>query len=283
MNVPLGLALSLVSAIAISWAYTWQHDAASGMEPLSLRRPLRAARLLLSHRGWLIGLGLETVGWLLYAAALRLAPLALVQGVTASGIAVLALITAHGRPSQLARREQLAVVASVLGLVLLSLSLVGVDVTDRTPNAIAAVVWLLACAGGATALWVVPMPVPRAAALGLASGVFFAAGDICLKLVVEGGWWIVAGVPMIAFYAVGTLCLQSAFQHGDALTGAGLATLATNALPIAAGFVLFGESLPGGIRSVAQLAGFVAIVGGAILLADKRQPSEVRQPAEAIP
>ena len=38
--------------------------------------------------------------------------------------------------------------------------------------------------------------------------------------------------------------LQAAFQHGSALTTAGLSTLLTNALPIAAGMVLFHEPLP---------------------------------------
>jgi len=270
----LGLALGLLSAIAIGWAYTWQHDAAAGMEPLSLRHPIRAIRLLIRHRGWLIGLGLESGGWLLYVAALRLAPLALVQGVSAAGIAVLALLAARGHPRRLSGRTQLATALAVGGLVLLSLSLVGVHVVDHRPQAVAAVGWLVACGVAAAALWFLPLGVPRAAALGLASGAFFAGGDISVKLFVEGGWWLVALGPMIGFYVLGTLCLQSAFQHGDALTGAGISTLATNALPIAAGFVLFGESLPSGARGVAQVAGFATIVAGAILLADVKAPGQ---------
>jgi hypothetical protein len=266
-----GLVLGLASAVAISWAYTWQHDAAARMEPLSVRRPLRAARLLLRDRAWLVGLGLESGGWVLYAIGLRLAPLALVQGVSAAGIAVLALVGVRGRVSRLSTRERLATLAATIGLVLLSASLVGTSVSDRAPQALAAVVWLAACAGGAALLWAVPSRFPKVAALGLAAGVLFAGGDICLKLVVEGGWWVVAAIPMLAYYILGTLALQSAFQHGDTLTSAGLATLATNALPIAAGFVLFGEALPTGLRGAAQVGGFAVIVAGAILLADKRQ------------
>ena len=47
-------------------------------------------------RRWLIAFGAETAGWLMYVAALRLAPLALVQAVAASGVAVLAFATAQG-------------------------------------------------------------------------------------------------------------------------------------------------------------------------------------------
>ena len=48
----------------------------------------------------------------MYVAALRLAPLALVQAVVASGVAVLAFATARGRPSRLARREPLGSVVT---------------------------------------------------------------------------------------------------------------------------------------------------------------------------
>jgi hypothetical protein len=51
-----------------------------------------------------------------------LAALRLVQAVAASGIAVLAFATAHGHPSRLARREQLAVVLPIVGLTLLALT-----------------------------------------------------------------------------------------------------------------------------------------------------------------
>ena len=63
---------------------------------------------------------------LMYVAALRLAPLALVQSVTASGVAVLASVTARGHPSRLARREHIAVILALTGLVLLGLWIIGV-------------------------------------------------------------------------------------------------------------------------------------------------------------
>ena len=89
-----------MSALAVNWAYTKEHDAAVTLPPLSPRRPFRSLGLLLGNRGWLIGFGTETAGWLVYVAALRLAPLSLVQAVSASGIAVLALFSVHGHPGQ---------------------------------------------------------------------------------------------------------------------------------------------------------------------------------------
>ena len=60
--------------------------------------------------------------------------------------------------------------------------------------------------------------------------------------------------------------LQWAYQRGAALTAAGMATLATNAIPIAAGFVLFGEKLPGGMRAILQIASFACLVASAVAL-----------------
>ena len=250
----------------MNWAYTKEHDAVAAMPRLSPRRPFRSLGLLLGNRAWLIGFGTETAGWLVYVAALRLAPLSLVQAVSASGIAVLALFTVHGHPGRLARHERLAVSIALIGLVLLAGSLVDSTPSSHTPHPVSVVVWLGASAGAAAALIVVRTRLVRAAALGLSAGLLFADGDISAKLITSGGIWLLALLSLVVCYAAGTSVLQAGFQRGSALTAAGIATLVTNAVPIAAGFVLFDESLPPGVRGVLQIAAFASIVASAALL-----------------
>jgi hypothetical protein len=250
----------------VNWAYAKEHDAVAELPLLTARRPLRSLGLLLGSRDWLVGFGTETAGWLVYVTALTLAPLSLVQAVSASGIAVLAFLGAQGHPSRLSIRERLAVGIALLGLVLLSLSLVGARPASHAPHGVGVVVWLTAAAAIAIALTALRIPLTRAAALGLAAGLFFSDGDISAKLVSFGGIWLVALVPLVACYAAGTGLLQAAFQHGSALTAAGIATLVTNAVPIAAGFVLFAEALPHGIKGALQIAAFASIVASAGLL-----------------
>ena len=250
----------------MNWAYTKEHDAAAALPPLSPQRPFRSLGLLLGNRGWLIGFATETAGWLIYVAALRLAPLSLVQAVSASGIAVLALLSVHGHPGRLGRYERLAVGIALIGLVLLSLSLVGSTPSSHTPHPVSVVLWLAGAAGAAVALIAVRIRLSRAAALGLAAGLLFADGDVSAKLVASGGIWFLALLSLVVCYAAGTSVLQAAFQHGSALTAAGIATLVTNAVSIAAGFVLFDESLPPGARGVLQVAAFGSIVASAALL-----------------
>lgn len=268
----IGLALAFASALITNAAYSLEHDAAASLPPLSPRRPLRSATLLLRDRRWLLAFAAESVGWLIYVAALRLAPLALVQAVVASGVAVLAFASAHGHPSRLAQRERYAVVLALAGLIMLALSLVGIEPSDHHPAVLVISVWLAACAGGAALLIVIPGHFARAASLGLATGLLFADGDISAKLVGYGGPWLIALVTLIVGYAAGTSVLQSAYQHGDALTAAGTATMVTNVVPILAGFVVFHETLPYGFRAVVQVAAFAALVLSAVLLAHPQTP-----------
>ena len=212
------------------------------------------------------GFATESAGWLVYIAALRLAPISLVQAVSASGIAVLALVMVHGHPGRLARNEQIAVVVAVTGLVLLSLSVVGTNQQDQAPEWAAVAIWLGGSVAAALILAGLRLPLARGPALGLAAGLLFAGGDISAKLVVYGGLWFFAILSLIVCYGLGTSVLQAGFQHSNALTAAGLATLATNAVPIAAGFVLFGEELPGGAKGALQVAAFASLVVSAVLL-----------------
>jgi drug/metabolite transporter (DMT)-like permease len=281
----IGLTLAFASALVTNTAYSLEHDAAARLPPLSPRRPFRSVQVLLRDRRWLLAFGAESAGWLMYVAALRLAPLSLVQAVVASGVAVLAFATARGHPSRLARREQLAVILVIAGLVLLALSLVGTSESDQHPPVIGIVIWLAACGAGAALLIAIPTRFGRAASLGLAAGLLFADGDISAKLVGYGGPWLIALATLIVAYAVGTSVLQWAYQKGDALTAAGTATMVTNAVPIAAGFVLFGESLPHGPRAVLQVAAFACLVVGAVALGHQQPPPAAKPapPAETAP
>src|SRR5437763_6232075 len=89
MNVgtAIGLALAVASTTLTNLAYSREHDAAAALPTLSMRRPLHSLHVLLTDRSWMLGFGLESGGFALYAAALALAPLAVVQSIGAGGSA----------------------------------------------------------------------------------------------------------------------------------------------------------------------------------------------------
>jgi hypothetical protein len=265
-----GLAVALVLALAsttlTSIAYLRQHDAVAGLPALSLRRPLQSVRLLLSDRSWLLGFAMETSGFALYAVALALAPLALVQSIAAGGVGVLAYVSARVAGRRLRRHEVGGVVVSVLGLVALAVSLIGGE-RDGHGSTVPIVVWLAVTA--AVALLVLDIGRrldAMAVAQGAAGGMFFAIGDISTKLVTQGGERIAFVVTVVGGYVLGTWLLQLGYQLGGALAVAGVATLFANALPIVAGTIVLDEPVPSGVLGWLRLGAFAAVVIGAILL-----------------
>jgi len=267
-----GLVLAFASAVVINLAYLREHEAAVGLPALSLRHPLHSAGLLLGDRPWLIGFGMESAGFALYVAALALAPLSLVQSIAAGGIGVLAYFGARRAGRRLTRVELAGVLLSVLGLAALAVSLVGGKAKQGTGELGPILIWLGVTAAIAIALVTVGRRLwGTAVAYGVAGGLFFSIGDISTKLTTQGGARSAFVVLLLVGYAAGTALLQIGYQAGAALTVAGLATLVTNALPIAAGTVVLDEPLPGGVLGALRLVAFVAVVTGAVLLS-RQQP-----------
>jgi hypothetical protein len=262
------LFLALTSTTLVSLAYLREHGAVAGMPPLSLRRPLHSLELLLGSREWLLAFGMETAGFGLYVAALALAPLALVQSVAAGGIGILAFATTRMGLRRLTRRELLGAALAVAGLALLGISLAGGAGAGGRGSLGGIALWLGATA--AVAILVLTSGrtfLGRGVADGIAGGLFFAAGDICTKLATAGGARFLFILVMIPAYVLGTSLLQIGYQSAAALTVAGIATLLTNALPIAAGTVLLHEPLPSGALGVVRILAFATVTVGAILLA----------------
>jgi hypothetical protein len=267
MGIAVALVVTLISACALNVGYLIEHSVASQLPPLSPRHPLRTARLLLSQPRWLLGFGIEASGWLLYVLALALAPLALVQATAAGGVGILAVMVARYRKVPLTQLERLGVALSVVGLVLLGISLAGAHGEGSNGSYLAVGVWVGASlVGGLAAARLLPRFVSGGPAYGIATGVLFAAGDVSTKAAVGGGGRLVFVVALIGCYALGTMLLQAGFQRGNPLTTAGIATLFTNALPIVAGETIFAEPRPTGWLGVVRVLSFGLVVAGAVAL-----------------
>jgi hypothetical protein len=264
----IALLLALASTALINVAYLREHDAAAALPALSLRRPFHSVGVLLTDRSWLIGFALESGGFALYVAALALAPLTLVQSVSAGGIGILAFVSARFSRLRLGRHELVGVAVSMLGLLALAVSLAGGSGEGAGGSTDEILLWLATTGGAAVvALALGRMFGARAIAEGVAGGLFFSIGDISVKVATQGGGRVTFAIGVIVGYALGTAFLQLGYQKGGALMVAGLATLLTNALPIAAGTVVLGEPVPSGVFGGIRVVAFAAVTLGAILLA----------------
>ena len=281
IGTAVALVLVLLSAAITNLAYLREHDAAAVLPVLSMRRPLHSLQLLLGDRSWLLGFAMETTGFLLYAAALALASLALVQSIGAGGIGVLAYVSARITGRRLSRREVGGVIVSVLGLLALGVSLAGGSGEGGRGSTAAILLWL--GASGVLALLVLLLGRARlgvAVAGAIAGGLFFSIGDISTKVATQGGARIGFLLLLVVGYTLGTVLQQVGYQAGDALTVAGLATLLTNALPIAAGPILLDEPVPSGAFGGLRVLAFAAVTAGAFLLARPQRRSPRRGDAQ---
>ena len=283
MRIALALFITVISACCLDLGYLLEHDVASRVPTLSLHRPIASLRSLLGNRRWLAGIGIEMAGWLLYVAALALAPLSLVQATAAGGIGILAIMVSRLTHVPLTSSERIGAVVSVVGLALLGVSLLGDHGTGASAGYLWIGIWLAASAAAAAAcIWPLARAIGAGPAWGIAAGILFAAGDVSTKMAVAGGSENVAFLSsLVVFYVAGTAVLQAGFQRGGALTTAGLATLLTNALPIAAGMTVFQEPLPAGWIGGVRILAFAAVIGGAVLLAARTKTADKRSAGDA--
>ncbi len=267
MRLAAGLLLALASTAALSSGFYIQHTASGQLPALSLRHPLASLSALFTDRHWLAGFVTGLAGWGLYIIALDLAPISLVQATSAGGVGLIALLARAGGV-RLSSREWVAVTVSVCGLLLLGLSLPGGAAHAVRPPWTRPLAWVLVSALAAV---IAAGPAARmlraGAGLAVAAGLLYSAGDVATKAAVGGVSPVyVFALALAACHGLGFICVQLSFQRGTVLATAGISTLLTNLLPIAAGVTIFGEYLPGGGPGVMRGLGFAAAVFGAALL-----------------
>ncbi|RDI76197.1 hypothetical protein Gocc_0616 [Gaiella occulta] len=263
-----GLVLAFASAAALNWGYLAQHGETARLPPLSLRRPLLSLRSLFTSLRWLAGFLAGIGGWVLYVAALALAPLSLVQAASAGGIGLLALLVWKTTATPLARREWAGVGVATAGLALLGVSLAGERKSGGHGSWLVVAAWMaLSLAAAALAASPATRRLAAGAGLGIAAGVLYAAGDVGTKAAVAGGPWLLFVPALLACHGLAFVALQLGFQRGGALATAGVATLFTNALPILAGLIVYHEPLPAGLLGALRLLSFAAVIAGAAVLA----------------
>jgi hypothetical protein len=281
MTLAAGLVLALLAALALNVGFFVQHGAANTMVTLSVRHPLASARLLVKNRQWMLGYGAGWIGWGLYIAALALAPLSLVQSVSAGGVGVLAIL-AHRLGTPLTRQERIGTSIAVGGLVLLGLSLTSAVTPTAPARTMTLVVVIAAGAALAGCLVLLARRVRPGALLGCAAGILFGIGDMATKGAVDGVGLLF--VPILAVCtALAFVTLQMAFQRGRVLETAGSSTLVNNLIPIVGGIVVFHEPIPPGLAGVARVISFAAVVAGAVLLAGGRMhPQGADHPPSSV-
>jgi uncharacterized membrane protein len=278
-SLVVGLLLALATAAMFNWSWVAQHTITSQLPRLTIRHPWWSLGVLFGHRRWLFAFLVGVAGWAFYIVAVRLAPLSLVQAVSAGGIALLAVFAQRAVGEPLPRREWVGVAVAVAGLVFLAASLAGGATNSRHASWLAVCAWFLV-SWIAVAVSIGPGSrlLAPGAGLGLASGLLYAAADVGTKSAWYGGFMLLLIGPVWLCHGLAFTTIQLSFQRGRALATAGLSSFCTNALPIAAGVLIYHEHVPRGVLGVLRVVAFACVVFGAAVVARKE-----REPAEKAP
>ncbi|MEW2492912.1 DMT family transporter [Streptomyces nodosus] len=276
---PLTMALALLAALSNAAASVLQRRAATD-EPeggRGMRQAIRWLAGVLRRPHWLAGAGFLALSTALQASALALGSLSVVQPLLVTELLftlAVGSVVFHRRPD---RRTWLAFMALAVGL---ALFLGGADPSPGRSTA-APGRWPLTGAsllGAVVLLVAVSRPVrgaPRAALLGMASAVSFAATAALLKEVtgqvardpgtVLAQWppYATVGAGAIAF-----LLLQSALRAGTLTASQPALTLGDALTSVVLGAVLFEEQIALGVRVLPEVTGVVLIGVGSIGLAN---------------
>ena len=279
-SVLIGLAAAFGAAIAYGVASVLQFLAARetaravGLDPRLLLRLVRSWR-------YVLGLGLDGVGFVLTLVAVEVLPLFVVQSVVASSLAVTAVVGAVVLHASLRRRDVVGLVTVVGGLVLVALAAQADSATTVGRGA----EWGLLVA--TLGLVVLAALVGRRSgalavgALGTVAGLGYGVTSVAARLLSGTRWTdhpltLVTHPATWALVVAGGLAIlaySTAMQRGSVTGATAPLVVGETVVPALVGLALLGDRTRAGWGWVAVL-GFVLAVAGAVSLS---RHGEVRE------
>lgn len=264
----------LLAAAAAAVCY----GVASVLQAIGARRvtgrdvDLRLLGRLTQQAPYLVGLGLDLVGFVLNVVALHSLPLFLVQSVIAASVGVTAVTAIVVLRVGLHRRETVALVVLGLGLVLLAM---GAKPGHGQPLARWAQ-WLV--------LGLLPVVVVAAVAVGrrrgersavllaaLAGAGFGAVGVAARGLGNPHPWWHAVAAPgswaIAGFGVMAVLTFAAALQRGSVTVAAAVMSGVETVLPSVVGLAVLGDGTRPGLGVAAAVLGFALTLTGVVGLA----------------
>jgi hypothetical protein len=275
-----GLVCALVASCAYGVASVLQAVAARSVESRETGVDPRLLVRVLKQWRYVLGLGLDTLGFLAQLVALRVLPLFVVQAALAASLAVTA-VAALAIGARLDRREWTAIAAVCAGLALLGLSAHG---EGSRPVSLAFHIGLFAVTLLLAGLGVLAGRAParlRSPALGLVAGLNFGmvalAGRVVWtnslgRLLADPATYTVAVAGVLAM-----LWFATALQRGSVTTATALMVVGETVVPSAIGIVALGDTTRPGMGPLAGF-GFVLAVAAALALARFGEVSPAPEP-----
>jgi hypothetical protein len=292
--VALGLLLALCCSVVALLGFLFKQRGAVDAPAVELRHPVRSTVALFSNPWWTLGIVVATAAWVFHVAALALAPISLVQSVIAGGLVLLTPLAGRVFHLPTTRRDWVGVAITAAGLTLLAATLGDSGDSahrDFDPSTLWLYVAVLTVAAGVCCA-VVGVGAWRAGpVLALGAGLLWGGSDVTIKAAsgdLIDRWLLALLTPEAAAITVlsliGLVVSARSLQLGPAVAVIAITSAAANVVTIAAGPIVFSEPLPDGTGAlVARLAGFAAVIAGAVLMPGPEEPRPDAPPPEPEP
>ena len=281
----IGLLLALGCSVCYGTATVLQAAATRSVNSGDSDSGVDAALLLRALRQWryLVGIGLDGLGFVLQVAALRLVPIYVVAAAIAASLAVTAIVAAWVLSTRLSGVEWAAVAVVCASLAMLGLA-AGPEGTGHGPAGlgwallvIVAVVFVAGAAAGRLS------DRTRALVLGLGAGAGFGVVEIAVRLIDSIDLTKAAFYSNPAVYAViagglaGFMLLTSALSRGSVTTAVAGMVVGETVGPALVGVVWLGDQTRAGLGWLV-VAGFVVAVFATLALSRFGEAPEPAKP-----
>ena len=269
----IGLLLALGCSVCYGTASVLQAVATRSVEAGS-GSGVDAVLLLRAVRQWryVVGFGLDGLGFLLQVAALRLVPIYVVAAALAASIAVTAIVAAWVLSARLSPAEWTAVGVVCVGLTMLGLA-AGPEGSRHGPAGLG---WALLVVVGAVLIAGAAAGAlddrSRALVLGLGAGGGFGVVEVGVRLIdsfdpTKAALYTSPGLyALMAGGATGFLLLTSALSRGSVTTAVAGMVVGETIGPALVGVVWLGDRSHAG-RGWMVVVGFAIAVAGTLVLA----------------
>src|SRR3954447_17531952 len=285
---PAGIAFGFASALASCIGFLMRHRGAVAAPDVDATRPLRTAVALFRERWWTLGYLVAALAWALHLAALKLAPLSLVQAALASSFVFLGVVAERLFGLPVERRQRVGMALAAAGLALL-----GLTAGDARPQGAESSSVLAGAIPVEAALFAAGLALvvsrrargvhsQRGVLLAAAAGLLFTASHIGVKAlsgkvsVGDPASLATPWVPVVvAAFLVAFFASARSLQVGDAVAVIAVTGATSNVTAIFSGMVVFGDPVGDGALVVGlRMAAFVLVVVAATFM-----PAPVRAAA----
>ena len=287
MKTVAGILIAIASALLFNHAVYRMKISVEVLPRIEMSSSWGVVKTFITNWPWLSAQIENIAGFILYAVALSIIPVSIVEPITAAGIVLLVYLAIRQLGEKVRPRDYAAIGMTVLGVILISLSLER-GVSEATPNyhlfwIIAAVI--LGVAIAAPLLMGKKSTSVLAVALAVSGGLLDGIAGVFTRLVMInwGNDWkstLVLLIVCVLAYVSAFIILQAGLQRGKAIVVAPVYNGIMELVPIVVGIVALNESFPtvNGktdiFLSAMRILAFALILVGTLMLASR--PEEAK-------